>query len=319
VSDIDTNDCKVPVCVDDAGRPGLLKCDNSEASQCTVADAAKVGQPCSSNCGTPVNGEGGPGSFCANPILGAATACTVLETNGAKVDITGPAGGLVGDLCIGPNGKLSMSGDEYIDGAVRLAAGATFSNSSHGTPSGGVLKNQDLSAEIAACKAVNDTDWMSQCTQTLTKLSGGETITAGAGPNPTVVCVGSVNVGSKGVTLKGPAGSKLVIVTSGDFKVNGGKIAVASADPMSFLQPKDVLYVVQGMGGQVAFTGGGGGTGCCKAEADGTLVAYNRKIALSPGRVNGQICSNMNISIVSGSAVQCPPGGPMCDASGVCQ
>jgi len=58
-------------------------------------------------------------------------------------------------------------------------------------------------------------------------------------------------------------------------------------------------------GGQVAFSGGGGGTGCCKAIVDGTLLAPNRKIALSPGLVNGQVISGLDISIVSGSSVRC--------------
>src|SRR5207302_230431 len=41
-------------------------------------------------------------SNCANPIVGAGTDCTVLELDGSKVDITGPPGGIVGDICIGP-------------------------------------------------------------------------------------------------------------------------------------------------------------------------------------------------------------------------
>jgi hypothetical protein len=39
---------------------------------------------------------------------------------------------------------------------------------------------------------------------------------------------------------------------------------------------------------------------------DGTLLAPYRKIALSPGLVNGEIISGQNISIVSGSSVRCP-------------
>ena len=76
---------------------------------------------------------------------------------------------------------------------------------------------------------------------------------------------------------------------------------------MSGIQPKDVLYNILGSGGQVAFTGGGGGTGCCKSSVDGTLIALNRNIALSPGLVNGELIGGQNISIVSGSTVKCPP------------
>jgi len=70
--------------------------------------------------------------------------------------------------------------------------------------------------------------------------------------------------------------------------------------------PNAVLYNIIGSGGQVAFSGGGGGTGCCKAIVDGTLLAPNRKIALSPGLVNGQVISGMDISIVSGASARCP-------------
>jgi len=91
---------------------------------------------------------------------------------------------------------------------------------------------------------------------------------------------------------------------SGSFKVNGGKIVVSG------IAEKDVLYNILGTGEQVAFTGGGGGTGCCNAAVDGTLVALSRNIALSPGLVNGQLCGGKNISIVSGSSVQCVPGNP---------
>jgi len=69
--------------------------------------------------------------------------------------------------------------------------------------------------------------------------------------------------------------------------------------------PGTVLYNIIGTEGQVVFSGGGGGTGCCKAIVDGTLLAPNRKIALSPGLVNGQVISGLDISIVSGSSVRC--------------
>jgi len=72
------------------------------------------------------------------------------------------------------------------------------------------------------------------------------------------------------------------------------------------VQPGAVEYNIIGSGEQVAFSGGGGGTGCCKAIVDGTLLAPNRKIALSPGLVNGQVISGLDISIVSGSSARCP-------------
>ena len=60
-------------------------------------------------------------------------------------------------------------------------------------------------------------------------------------------------------------------------------------------------------GGQVALNGGGGGTNCCKAQIDGTLLAPLRNIALAPGLVNGAVISSKSISIVSGASVRCLP------------
>ena len=78
--------------------------------------------------------------------------------------------------------------------------------------------------------------------------------------------------------------------------------------PAQGVRPKDVLYNVIGTGQDVAFTGGGGGVNCCASSVDGTLLAPQRKINLSPGLVNGQVISGLDISIVSGSSVRCPPG-----------
>jgi len=70
--------------------------------------------------------------------------------------------------------------------------------------------------------------------------------------------------------------------------------------------PGDVLYDIVGTGPDVAFSGGGGGVNCCAAIVDGTLLAPQRKISLSPGLVNGEVISGLDISIVSGASVRCP-------------
>src|SRR5260221_427247 len=84
-------------------------------------------------------------------VLCAAAGCTVLELGPATVSITGPAGGILGDICIAPKGSLAMSGDEYVTGTIRLGVGAHFQNSSHGTVN--VQQNADLSAQINAAYA----------------------------------------------------------------------------------------------------------------------------------------------------------------------
>ena len=97
-------------------------------------------------CAGAPGGGGCPECVAPELELGAAAGCTVLELSTAKVSITGPAGGIHGDICIAPGGSLAMSGDEFLTGTVNLGAGAKFSNSSHGTVN--VAQNVDLSAEI---------------------------------------------------------------------------------------------------------------------------------------------------------------------------
>jgi choice-of-anchor A domain-containing protein len=246
---------------------------------------------------------------CVDPQLGlgAAAGCTVLQLGAAKVDITGPAGGILGDVCIAPGGALSMSGDEYITGKVKLGTGATANNSSSTWID--VMNNVDLSAQISAAHAAAASAAALPCMQSYTKLDGKSvtTITGVAGNN--VICVGDITLSGTQISLTGPAGARFIFNVTGKFVFTGGgmgpQIRVTGG-----VQPKDVLYNIIGTGSDVAFSGGGGGVDCCQAIVDGTILAPQRKIKLSPGRVNGQIISGMDISIVSGSSVRCPPCSP---------
>jgi len=234
--------------------------------------------------------------------LGNAAGCTVLELDAAKVSVTGPPGGILGDVCVGPNGSLAMSGDEFVTGTIKLGQGAKFSNSSHGAVS--VAQNVDLSAQISAAYGRAASAAGLTCTQSYTKLDGKSvtTITGVAGTN--VICVDDVILSGKQVTLTGPAGAQFIINVTGKFVLTGGgegpQIRVEGG-----VEPKDVLYNIIGAGADIAFSGGGGGAGCCAAIVDGTLLAPLRKINLSPGLVNGQVISGKDISIVSGAGVRC--------------
>ena len=245
------------------------------------------------------------GENCVDPQLGLgqAAGCTVLQLGAAKVSITGPAGGILGDICIGPNASLAMSGDEFVTGTINLATGAKFSNSSHGTVT--IAQNVDLSAEISAAYAGAASAASLPCTQQYAKLDGKAvtTLTGVVGVN--VICVQDVILSGKQVTLTGPAGAEFIVNVRGRFVFTGGgqgpQLRVAGG-----VLPSDVLYNIIGAGSDVAFSGGGGGVGCCKAIVDGTLLAPLRKINLSPGLVNGQVISGKDINITSGASVRCP-------------
>jgi len=247
-----------------------------------------------------------PCPFCVAPELGlgAAAGCTVLELGPATVSITGPAGGILGDICIAPKGSLAMSGSEYVTGTVRLGVGAHFQNSSQGTVN--VQQNVDLSAEINAAYAEYANAQSLPCNQTYTQLDGKSvtTITGSVGIN--VICVRDIVLSGKQIFLDGPAGTRFIFNVTGKFVLTGGGDG-PQIRATGGVQPKDVLYNIIGTGQDVAFSGGGGGVNCCAAIVDGTLLAPYRKIALSPGLVNGEVISGMNISIVSGSSVRCPP------------
>jgi uncharacterized repeat protein (TIGR01451 family) len=245
-------------------------------------------------------GGGSPSNTCANPILGSAAGCTVLELSSNSVSITGPPGGIQGDVCIAANGKLSITGSQFVTGNIELGPGATFAKSGSGIIGGTVLTNVDLSAEIAQALATTSFAASLPCTQNFAQLNKSTTITGVVGTN--VICVQDVVLNSATITLTGPAGAKFILNVTGKFVLNGTSHIVAGGG----VQPKDILYNIIGSGPDVAFTGGGGGTTCCNSSVDGTLLAVLRKINLSPGLVNGQVISAKNISIVSGSSVRCP-------------
>jgi len=259
----------------------------------------------------------------SNPLLGAGTECTVIESDAFKVSITGPAGQFQGDVCIGDGGSLDMSGDNFILGDVHFETTVACNGCTTGPTgrvrgadgqSGVVDVNAGLvSAAIDACDNAAVVNAAKTCTigdytQSLSALASATAdanvrrLTGLAGEN--VVCVSEVTVTTgKTIELFGGATTSFVInvKSGGAFTINGGKIVAVAP-----VTPSDVLYNVLGTGGDVSFTGGGGGVGCCNASIDGTLIAIDRAIALAPGLINGQLCSNQKMDLVSGSAVRCP-------------
>jgi len=48
------------------------------------------------------------------------------------VDVTGDAGGVNGDVCVGPNGSLDVTGSQFVTGTIYLATGDTLTKSGTG-------------------------------------------------------------------------------------------------------------------------------------------------------------------------------------------
>lgn len=276
------------------------KCDCATGIPCGVCVTLTTANPINLNVDCGYVASPPPPCACVNPALGlgAAVGGTVFELGPHQVSINGPAGGILGNIYIAPSGHANFSGGgEYINGNIYLGVGAQYQNS--GTIlNGSVFYNQDLSAQIAAAYAAYGADVALPATQTYT---GGNLITGVPGLN-VVDVPGDLHPNGNTVTINAAAGSLFIIRVHGLLKLDGGgQIRVAGG-----VQPSDVVYVAVGTGQAVGATGGGGGANCCKAVYDGTILAPYRQIALSPGLVNGQIISGLDISIVSGSGVHCP-------------
>jgi hypothetical protein len=247
----------------------------------------------------------------ASPLLSGAGGCAVFQLAARKVAMShGDPTGMDGDLCMVSGSELSMSGGQIITGTAYLEPGVRYPRDIL-ERAGAVDFAADLSAEIlAATDAAGDlADLTCDVTLPSLKISSSammdvRDIVPGGGQ--AVICVaGNMEVKGSGTSLllSGQAGDSFVFNVGGSFKVNGAKIFTVDG-----LTPSDVVYNIVGTGADVAFSGGGGGLGCCKAAIEGTLLAPERKIALSPGKVTGQVISGRDIALASGSLVVCPPG-----------
>jgi hypothetical protein len=224
----------------------------------------------------------------------------MLQLGGGNVNVTGDAGGVNGDVCVGPNGSLAVTGAQSVTGKIYLASGDTLTKSGTGSI-GPVLTNQDLSARI------NDTTTAAAdlaalpCTpmQTFATWKSSMTIVGTGGQN--VICVGDVTLsGNSVVVLSGGNSDTFVVNVTGKFKLTDSAKIVASGVPRSA-----IVYNVIGSGQQVVLSSKGpGGASCCGASVDGTLLAVGRAVSLGPGLINGEVISGQSISLVGGSSVR---------------
>ena len=292
-----------------AGALGAVACATNVAN--CVADTGN--QSCSSAC---------PNS---NPLLGAGTKCTIIESDPFTLSITGPAGQIQGDVCVGAGGTLQMSGANFILGDVHFETvvqcdGCTTGPTGRVRGADGQSGVVDINAAlvgdaIQACEDASAVNAAKACTlgdytQSLAALASPTAdpkvrqLTGAPGEN--VICVSDVTVANKTIQLLGDATTSFVINVKdgGAFTINGGKIVAVAP-----VGPNKVLYNVLGAGPKVSFAGGSTKSGSLnipKAQIDGTLIAIDREIALAPGLINGQLCSNRKMDLVSGSGVHCP-------------
>jgi len=238
-----------------------------------------------------------PGT-CANPRLGAAEECTILELSGAKVDLSGSS--LVdGNVCLGSGGRLVMSGSARVTGELRYTSPLHFRRSGSASVAGGPVA-ADLSQSIADAQSAATVAAGLACTQTLPSLKGTQTIVGNGGLN--VVCVGDVVLsGRKVVTLQGGPADEFVLNVSGRFSLSGRSQIRVAGD----VQAGDVLYDIIGSGRGRGRRHGGTVMLSGNSHVDGTLLAIERKVAIEPGSVTGQIVSGHPIVLSGGASVRC--------------
>jgi hypothetical protein len=234
--------------------------------------------------------------------LGAAGDFAILETGAGAVNANislaaaPPDGFINGNIGMASSGNLSDSGVP-IDGNVYLGAGATSSGLS-GNVSGGVSQNFDFSAAISA--AVN-----AEAQAAALSSSGG-----GAGYStinernnvtlnltPGVYDLTNFKL-QKGDIVNLAAGGSYVFNISGTLSLNSAEILAAEG-----LSDADILFNVEGSH-DVSFSGGLHN----ESVLDGTILAENASVSVTPGEVNGEIISGENINIASGGSVN--SGGP---------
>ena len=235
----------------------------------------------------------------ADPVsLGAASQFAVLyigSNSGNTVQMSNPQGEVTGDVGL-LNGNLDSSGP-IIHGRLFFASAsqhATFSGAAGVT--GGTFVNPTLLANANTdARSASTTAAALAATNSTTSVHSTTTLTGGAGRN--VVNLTDLVLNGGALNLVAPAGGSWVVNVTGNFILNGSDINVSGG-----LTASDVLINVIGAGSDVHTTGGGNAS-----TVNGTVLAVDRSIKLSPGLVNGRIISGGDvIQIVSGAKVNCP-------------
>jgi Dictyostelium (slime mold) repeat len=239
---------------------------------------------------------------CVNESFGLdVDGCAILQLGGGKVDITGPSPGVAGDICVGPGGRISISisSPGTVHGACRLS-GSTGVGGLASKCEDGVQTNQDLSQFINECTTASTDLSAKPCDQTFAKLQGPVTVNAIKNGENVICVTGDVTSSGGSIAFSKNAWNNVT------FVVNiGGKVSLSGGSDI--LTDAGSANLILNVGKDVSTSGGGGGASCCNAVIQGSIIAVNGKVALSPGLVQGKICAGHDISIVSGSSVVCEP------------
>ncbi len=124
-------------------------------------------------------------------------------------------------------------------------------------------------------------------------INGTQTITAAISGGLNVLGITGINLGNgQTLTLSGPSGTEFIFNDSGNVTLNSGKILLTRG-----LTASDVVFNITGTG--TIQTSGGLGN---ESVLTGIFIDPN-SIALSPGKVVGELIGGGSIDLASGAEV----------------
>ena len=246
------------------------------------------------------------GNFSGGITLGEASHFSLLALNGG-IDDSGPTGPdanpdtVNGDVGVASSGqKFSASGSVTYGGQVYIHSGSTYQSSAPGVPPPTTGPTVDTMLENARQDALNASSNATTLGQNPTASYG--TITDNfsiveSTPGDYVFDITGINFsGGKVLTLSAPSGSSFLLNISQQLVLTPGSILVSGG-----LSAGNVLLNYTGTN-DVRFSGGGNAS-----EVDGTILAPNAGVDLSPGVVVGSVLAN-SIQMSSGANVIPEPG-----------
>jgi hypothetical protein len=244
--------------------------------------------------------------------VGSATLFTALsrgDMNSYDNNITGPSL-VVGNVGVGGHGNFSMSdgqiqGDFYMNdyGTFSMSGPATITGHKRGLHLDGISQqttldhaNSDMMnlSDMAATESSspNSAYTVNGSHTGLTNVNTGQSMTvADSSPFGSKIVLNLQNfvMTSGTFTLQGTAMTTYIINVKNNFSLNNSKVVLSGG-----LLASHVLFNITGTGSQVSLNQG--------TSLQGVLVAYQRKLDLSGGKIFGRAMANQ-VVITSGGQV----------------
>ncbi len=194
-------------------------------------------------------------------------------------------GAINGDLYMNDYGTFSMSGPAQINGTKR---GLHLNGISQQSVLDGALADALSLSNAAAAESATTNYTVTQGTFNGTTVNTGKSITI-VGSGKVVLNLQDFVLTSGTFTLQGTATTTFIVNVARNFSINNSSVVLSGG-----LLASHVLFNVRGTGTQVSLNQG--------TSLTGILLAYNRKIDLSGGKVYGKAIANQ-IVITSGGQI----------------